>query len=48
MPTIVRQRDYGTVNANGVFDWHPDALDTEDEYNRDYKIWERNVTSGIK
>ena len=25
-----------------------DALDTEDELNRDYKILDRNVTAGIK
>ena len=48
MPTIVRKRDYGTVNAASVFEWHANALDTEDEYNRDYKIWDRNVTAGIK
>ena len=48
MPTVVRRRDYGTVNTAGVFKWHADALDTEDEYNRGYKIWERNKTAGIK
>ena len=48
MPTVVCRRDYGTVNAAGVFEWHADTLDTENEYNRDYKIWDRNVTAGIK
>ena len=48
MPIVVRKRDYGTVNNAGIFEWHADALDTEDEYNRDYKIWDRNVTAGIK
>ena len=28
--------------------WNADAIDRENEYNRDYKIWERNVTAGIK
>ena len=48
MPTTARWNDYGTVNAAGVFNWHADAVDTENEYNRDYKIWERNLTVEIK
>ena len=48
MPTAVRKRDYGTVDAANVFHWRPDALDTEEVYNRDYKIWDRNVSAGIK
>ena len=48
IPTVVRKRDYGTVNNVGVFEWHAAALDTQDEYNRDYKIWDRNVTARIK
>ena len=48
MPTAVRKRDYGTLDAVGVFHWRPDALDTEEEYNRDYKIWDINVSAGIK
>ena len=48
MPTAVRNRGYGTVDAAGVFHWRLDALDTEEEYNRDYKIWDRNVSAGIK
>ena len=48
MPTAVRKRNYGTVDVAGVFHWRPDALDTEEEYNKDYKIWDRNLTTGIK
>ena len=48
MPIAVRRRDYGTVDAAGLFHWRLDALDTEDKYNRDYKTWDRNVTVGIK
>ena len=48
MPTAVRKRDYGTVDAAGVFHWRPDALDTEEEYNSDYKILDINVSAGIK
>ena len=48
MPTVVRKRDYGIVDVAGVFHWRPNALDTEEEYNRDYKIWDRNVSEGIK
>ena len=38
MPTAVRKRNSGTVDVAGVFHWRPDTLDTEEEYNRDYKI----------
>ena len=48
MPATVNRRDYGSVNTASVFVWNADALDTEDEYNPDYKIWDRNVTTGIK
>ena len=34
--------------ATCVFHWQPDALDTEKEYNRDTKIWDRNILAGIK
>ena len=47
MVATVHRRTYGTVIA-GVFTWNGDALDREDEYNRDMKIWERNETAGIK
>ena len=43
MPATVNRRTYGTVIA-GVFTWNGDVLDTEDEYNRNMKIWERNTT----
>ena len=46
--TAVPRRDCGTINTAGVFEWHVDVLDTEDEYNRDYKLWDRNLTAGIK
>ena len=48
MSTAVRKRDFGTVDAAGVFHWRSDVLDTEEEYNRDYKIWNINVSTGIK
>ena len=48
MPTAVRKRDYSTIDAAGVFHWRLDALDTEEEYNRDYKIWDSNVSAEIK
>ena len=47
MPAIVNRRTYGAI-ITGVFAWNGDALDTEDEYNRDMKIWERNARAGIK
>ena len=43
-----RKRDYGAVDAADVFQWRPDALDTEENYNRDYKTWDINITAGIK
>ena len=48
MTTKSRKRDYGTVDALGVFHWRAPALDTEEDYNRDLKIWDRNLTAGIK
>ena len=33
-PTTVRKKDYGTIDAVGVFHWRLDTLDTVDEYNR--------------
>ena len=47
MPAIFNRRNYGTV-IGGVFTWNADVLDTEDKYNRDLKIWERNVAAEIK
>ena len=46
MPANVGRSTYGAMVA-GVFVWNGDALDTEDEYNRDMKALERSVTSGI-
>ena len=48
IPIAPRKRDYGAVDAAGVFQWRPDALDTKENYNRDYKTWDRNPTAGIK
>ena len=48
IPTAVRKRDYGTVNTAGVLYWRSDALGTEEEYKRNYKILDRNVLAGIK
>ena len=48
MTTKPRKQDYGTVDALGVFTWRAFALDTEEDYNRDLKIWDRNLTAGIK
>ena len=46
MPADVGRSVYGAITA-GVFVWNGNALDTEDQYNRDIKIWDRSVTSGI-
>ena len=46
MPANVGRSTYGAIVA-GVFVWNGNALDTEDEYIRDMKIWEKNVTAGI-
>ena len=48
MPTAPHKRNYSTVDAHGVFVWRANALDTEEDYNRDYKIWDRSLTAGIK
>ena len=37
-PIAPRKRNYGTVDAHGVFVWCANALDTEEDYDRDYKI----------
>ena len=47
MPADVGRSPYGTVTQAGVFVWNGNALDTEDRYNRDTKIWDRGMTSGI-
>ena len=44
MPTAVCKSDNGTVNAASVFHWRPDAFNTKERYNRDYKIWDTDVS----
>ena len=46
MPADVGRSSYGAMVA-GVFVWNGNALDTEDEYNRAMKVWDRSVSSGI-
>ena len=46
MPADVGRSVYGAING-GVFVWNGNALDTEDSYNRNMKIWDKSVTSGI-
>ena len=48
MPTAPRKQDYGTVDDNGIFHWRPNTLDIEEDYNRDYKTWDKNLTAGMK
>ena len=36
-----------TVPLWQFFVWNGSALDEEDQYNRDMKIWDRSVTLGI-
>ena len=48
MTTKPRKRDYGKINALDAFHWRVPALDSEEDYNRDLKIWDRNITAGIK
>ena len=46
MPADVSRGAYGTLVA-GVSVWNGNVIDEEDQYNRDMKIWDRSVTSGI-
>ena len=48
MPIATRRQDYGTVDALGAFHWRANALDTEEEYDRDCTIWKRSLAAGIK
>ena len=48
MTTKPRKKDYGTFDALSLFTWRAFALDMEEDYNRDLKILERNLTAGIK
>ena len=47
MPANVGRSAYGTVTQASVLVWNGNVLDTKDQYNRDMKIWDRSVTSGI-
>ena len=46
MPADVGRGAYGTLVV-GFFVWNSNVIDKEDRYNRDMKIWDRSVTSGI-
>ena len=46
MPADVGRGSYGTAVA-GVFVWNGNVIDEEDQYNRDMKIWDRSLTSGV-
>ena len=48
LTTEPRKRDYGEVDALGVFQWRAPALDSEEDYIRDCKIWDKNLAAGIK
>ena len=49
MPPGVGRSVCGAMNAANlpVFVWNGNALDTEDQYNRDMKVWDRSVTAAI-
>ena len=46
--TKPRKQDYSAVDALDVFQWQAPAFDLEEDYIRDCKIWDRNLTAGIK
>ena len=46
--TKLRKQDYGTVDALDAFHWRAPALDSEEDYIRDCKIWDTNLAAGIK
>ena len=49
MTTKPRKRDYGAVDViTNAFIWHAPALDLEEDYIRDCKIWDKNLAAGIK
>ena len=48
MTTKPRRRDYSTVDALDAFHWQAPVLDTEEDYNRNVRIWDRNLTAEIK
>ena len=46
MPADVGKSADGAIVA-GIFVWNGNVIDEQDQYNRDMKIWNRSVTSGI-
>ena len=46
MPADVSRGAYRGI-VTGVFVWNSNVIDEEDQYNRDMKIRDRSVTSGI-
>ena len=43
------KRNYSAVDAvTDAFIWHAPALDSEEDYIRDCKIWDTNLAAGIK
>ena len=49
MTTKPRKQDYGVVDAvTDAFIWHAPALDSEEDYIGDCKIWDKNLAAGIK
>ena len=47
MPANIGRSAYGAIAA-GVFEWNSNTFDTKDQYNRDMKIRDRSVTSGVR
>ena len=49
MPPDVGRSSYGAMNAANppVFVWNGNALDTEDQYNKDMQVWNRSVSAAI-
>ena len=48
MPANVGRTTYGTINQACDYVWKGNTIETEDDYNRAMKVWDRCVTSGIK
>ena len=46
IPADVGRGAYGALVVVD-FVWNGNVIDEEDQYNRDMKIWDRSVTSGI-
>ena len=47
MPADVGRSTYGAMNAANVFVWNENALETEDWYTQDMKVWDKSVSAGI-